>query len=272
MTAFAREAVNAVSDIQQALADGRFASLDRVWNAVVQRIPGAQRADVAAAAADAARQSAMFLAAQLGVVARNTAGFLVDLVLSLFAAFFLLRDSNQIVTLIRRLLPMDEPTREQLIVNTRELVSISVTSSGIVAAVQGLLGGLVFYAVGIDAPVFWGVVMAFFCLLPFGAWVIWGPAAILLAASGQVGRAIIVAGLGVGIVSAVDNVLRPMLLSGRTSLNGLAIFISLLGGMAAFGAVGLVLGPLVIGTAAALLKTYADQLPGTRRLRAVSDE
>ena len=100
-----------------------------------------------------------------------------------------------------------------------------------------------FAAVGIDAPVFWGVVMAWFCLLPLGAWVVWLPAAILLAASGSPGRAAVVALLGFGIVSAVDNFLRPMLLSGRTSMNGLLVFISLLGGMAAFGAIGLVLGP-----------------------------
>ena len=203
----------------------------------------------------------MFVASRAGALARNTAGFVFDLVLALFATFFLLRDSSRIVDLIRRVLPMEEAMRERLIASTRALVSTSVSSSGVVAAVQGLLGGLVFAGVGIAAPVFWGVVMAFFCLLPFGAWVIWLPAAVLLAAGGAVGRALIVAGLGVGIVSAVDNVLRPLLLSGHTAMNGLLIFVSLLGGMAAFGAIGLVLGPLVMATAMALLTTYADARP-----------
>jgi predicted PurR-regulated permease PerM len=261
MTAFVREALGAASGLQQGFADGRFAWLEPAWRAVMQRVPVDQRAEVTATATDALKRVAIVLAGQMGAVARNTAGFVFDIVLALFATFFLLRDSSTIVRLIRRTLPADEATADRLMTNTRELVSVSVTSSVIVAAVQGALGGLVFAAVGIQAPIFWGVIMAFFCLLPFGAWVIWLPAAVLLAATGAVGRALIVAGLGFGIVSAVDNVLRPMLFSGRTSMSGLMIFISLLGGMSVFGALGLVLGPLVIATAGAVLTTYADAPP-----------
>jgi predicted PurR-regulated permease PerM len=189
---------------------------------------------------------------------KNTAGFLFDLVIALFATFFLLRDSHAIVDVIRRVLPMEESARERLLSQIRALVSVSVTSAAIVAGVQGLLGGLVFAAVGIEAPVFWGVVMAFCCLLPLGAWVVWLPAAIYLWANGAVVRAIIVVALGLGIVSAVDNVLRPVLLSERTSLNGLLIFVALLGGLGAFGALGLVLGPILVALLLALLKSYVD--------------
>jgi predicted PurR-regulated permease PerM len=122
--------------------------------------------------------------------------------------------------------------------------------------VQGILGGLVFAAVGIEAPVFWGVVMGFFCLVPLGAWVVWLPAAILLAGSGSIGRAAIVAGLGVGVVSAIDNVLRPALMSGGTKMNGLLIVLALLGGVSAFGVLGLVLGPILVAAGVALLETY----------------
>jgi predicted PurR-regulated permease PerM len=153
---------------------------------------------------------------------------------------------------------MEESARERLLSQIRALVSVSVTSAGIVAGVQGLLGGLVLAAVGIEAPVFWGVVMGFCCLLPLGAWVVWLPAAIYLWANGFVIRAIILVALGLGIVSAVDNVLRPMLLSERTSLNGLLIFVALLGGLGAFGALGLVLGPLLVAVLLALLTSYVD--------------
>lgn len=158
--------------------------------------------------------------------------------------------------IVRRVLPLEPAMRERLITQTRELVSMSVTSSGIIAAIQGLLGGIVFALVGIDAPVFWGVIMAFFCLIPLGAWVIYLPAAALLALEGSIGRAAIVAGLGVGVVSAVDNVLRPALLSGGARMNGLLILIALLGGVSVFGVLGLVLGPILLATAVALLKTY----------------
>ncbi len=263
MTAFVREAAGALGDLQRGLANGRFAAVERWWTAVLERVPGDRKVDAAAVATEAARRLAVFLASEAGAAARNTASFVFDLVLALFATFFLLRDSTRIVDLIRRVLPMDTAERERLIARTRDLVSTTVNSSGVVAAVQGLLGGLVFAGVGIEAPVLWGVVMAFFCLLPFGAWVVWLPAAVLLAASGAVGRALIVAGLGFGIVSAVDNVLRPMLLSGHTAMNGLLVFVSLLGGMAAFGAIGLVLGPLVMATALAILTTYADARPSS---------
>jgi predicted PurR-regulated permease PerM len=224
---------------------------------VTERIP-APRADVAAAVADLARRAALFLAAQSGLVLQNTAAFLLDLFLAHFAAFFILRDSPAIMRLVRRLLPFEPTNRERMIARTRDLVSITITSSGIVAATQGLLGGLSFAILGIGAPIFWGVVMGFFCLMPFGAWVVWLPAAAALWLNGSPGRALVLAALGLGIVSGVDNVLRPVLLSGRTQLNGLLVFISLLGGLAAFGALGLVLGPILVASTQALITAYLD--------------
>ena len=103
---------------------------------------------------------------------------------------------------------------------------------------------------------FWGVVMFFFCLLPFGAWVIWLPAAIIFFASGDWTRGAILAGFGVGVVSMVDNVLRPWLLSGRAQMNGLLVLISLLGGVQVFGSLGLVIGPTLMATAIGILRTY----------------
>jgi predicted PurR-regulated permease PerM len=266
MTAFIREAVDAVGGLQRAFAEGRLAWIERVWSSLIRRVPIAQRVDLAALATDTATRGAMFLAAQSGSIVRNLAGFVFDVVLTLFATFFLLRDSSSIMVAVRGLLPIDETDRERLITQTRDLIHGSVTSAVIVASVQGTLGGLVFAAVGIDAAVFWGVVMAFLCLLPLGAWVVWLPAALMLGASGAIGRAIVLAALGIGIISAVDNVLRPWLLSGRTPLNGLLIFVSLLGGMAVFGPLGLVLGPIVVATAMALVTAYVDSTSAPGRV------
>jgi predicted PurR-regulated permease PerM len=128
-----------------------------------------------------------------------------------------------------------------------------------VAAVQGALGGTAFALLGIDAPVFWGVVMAFFCILPLGAWVIWLPAALWLIATGAMLKGLILVGVGVGIVSLADNFLRPALLSERAQMNGLIIFISLLGGMSVFGLLGVVLGPILVATAAGLVEAYTNR-------------
>jgi predicted PurR-regulated permease PerM len=266
MTAFVREALDAASGVQQAFAEGRFAPFERAWRELEARLPLATDVDLARVVTEGVQRIAAFAVAQSGSLLRGAATSVFDLVVALFATFFLLRDSPAIMRAIRRLLPMDAAEREALIVRTRELVSVGVVSAVIVAAVQGLLGGLVFAAVGIDAAVFWGVIMAFFCLLPFGAWVIWLPAAVLLAAAGEIARAVILAALGLAIVSAADNVLRPMLLSGGVHMNGLVIFLSLLGGLSVFGLLGLVLGPIVVVTALGLLTTYVETgRPGAER-------
>ena len=111
---------------------------------------------------------------------------------------------------------------------------------------------------GLSAPVFWGVVMAFACLLPFGAGIVWLPAAIFLALSGSMTKALVLIGLGVAVISMVDNVVRPLLLSGRAHMNGLVIFVSLLGGLHVFGLLGIVLGPIVVVTAISLVSSYVN--------------
>jgi len=218
---------------------------------------------------DVLKRVGAFLAARAGDLLQNVAVFVFDLVITLFAAFFLFRDGDALMLAIRRTLPVEDAFKERLIRQTRELVSATVASAGIVAAVQGLLGGLLFAALGIDAPVFWGVVMMFFCLLPFGAWVVWLPAALLFFASGDWLRGVILAGFGLGVVSAADNVLRPWLLSGTARMNGLLVLISLLGGMSVFGALGLVLGPTLMATAVGVLRTYTKDSTTTARSRAV---
>ena len=176
----------------------------------------------------------------------------------LFAVFLFFRDGDEIMAGLRRILPFRPDFRELMIVQARELIQASVIAGLIVAAVQGALGGITFALLGLGAPVFWGVMMAFFALLPIaGAWVIWGPAAIWLLLTGSTGRAIALIIIGTCVVGLVDNFLRPALVSGRTQLNGLLIFVSLLGGVAAFGLIGLVLGPVVMATAIGLLEAYA---------------
>ena len=113
---------------------------------------------------------------------------------------------------------------------------------------QGAIGGVTFALLGLGSPIFWGVMMAFFALLPLGAWIIWSPVAVWLMLTGETGRGIALLIVGAGGISLIDNFLRPMLLAGQTEMNGLLVFISLLGGLAAFGLLGLVLGPIIMAT------------------------
>jgi predicted PurR-regulated permease PerM len=258
VSAFVREAIDATNVLQTTLNQGRFPRLDRMWGTLTERIPALQQIDLIGLAVQAVQRAASFAVSQGGAVLRDVATGVLQLLLALFAMFFFLRDSDDLLLTIRRLIPMEEQSREELIARTQDLISAGVTSAGLVAAVQGFLGGVLFAAMGIEAPVFWGVVMGFLCLLPLGAAVVWAPAALFMMASGEVSRGLILAALGFGIVSGADNVLRPMLLSGRAGMNGLVIFLSLLGGLAVFGLVGIVLGPLIVVTALAIITSYAD--------------
>jgi predicted PurR-regulated permease PerM len=259
MVAFVRETVQIAASLQTTLSEDGLAFVGRGWAVVVRRLPAAASIDLASVLTEALRRTATFLVARSGSLFQNVAAFLVNLTLALFATFFLLRDSKTIVTALRRLVPMDDAGTDALIERTRTLIAAGVTSSLLVAGLQGVLGGIAFALVGIGAPVFWGVVMMFMCVLPFGAWVIWLPAAVFLALDGHLTRALVLGAVGIGIVSSIDNVVRPALLSGRANMNGLVIFVSLLGGLGVFGLLGLVLGPVIVATALSLLTAYVNE-------------
>ena len=197
-----------------------------------------------------------------GVLLKNIVVLIADLVIMLFALFFFFRDGDAIVRRLRRILPFDARFRDRGIAEAAELIRASITAGLAVAIVQGALGGVTFAILRLGSPIFWGVMMAFFALLPLGAWVIWGPVAVWLLITGQVARALILIGIGAGVIGLVDNILRPVLLSGRTQMNGLLIFISLLGGLAAFGLLGLVLGPIIMATTISFVDAYATERRG----------
>lgn len=260
LTAFAREAKAALEGFDREVLAGQFAWAAATWDRFRVYIPGARTLDLGTLVNQASANVAGFVAARVGGLLADLAVFVFHLFVTLFALYFLLRDAGSIMRAMRRALPFDESRRERMIRQTRDLVYASVTSGLFIATLQGFLGGLLFALLGLDAPVFWGVVMGFFALLPFlGTWVVWLPAAIWLGSTGHLAKALTLAAFGAGIVGSIDNVLRPALLAGRAQMNGLLMFVSLLGGVSVFGLLGLVLGPLVVALAAGLLEAYAGQ-------------
>jgi predicted PurR-regulated permease PerM len=256
-TAFFQEAATAVTDLVGAVESGRFARLEQTGRWIETNILGRPPTDLTTYLREIATRVSGTIAEQATAVVKNLALFLVSFIAMLFAVFFFFRDARAIVDTIRRLLPFEEERREQILEQAHDLIFATIVSGLIVAAVQGLLGGVAFAVLGLGEPVFWGVMMAFFSLLPImGAWVIWAPAAIWLGLTGHLTQAVILAGIGAGVVGLVDNFLRPALLAGRAELNGLLIFVGLLGGVTVFGLLGLVLGPVVLATVAILFDAY----------------
>jgi predicted PurR-regulated permease PerM len=198
------------------------------------------------------------VASHAGVVVKGAVSFVFGVVITLGILFFLLKDAPEMTRAARRLLPFGREQNERLLSLTRDIVSASVTSMLAVAVIQGVLGGLTFLLLGVDGAALWGGLMAVLSTLPaVGAALVWAPAAIWLAVSGSLVKGIVLALVGLLVLGNVDNVVRPLLLSGSARMSTLVLVISLLGGVSAFGFIGIVLGPVVAAVLTALVESYA---------------
>ncbi len=260
MTLFVREGIDATRDLQASMAAGEYGGFNRAWGWIAAHVAAQTDINLPGLVRQGASRLGGYLASELGAVLRNIALFLFELVVMLFALFYFLRDGAAIMRHIRLFLPFEEAVREKMLAEARDLIFASVTTSLVIAAVQGVICGGAFAIVGVGSPLFWGVVMAFLSLLPVvGAWPVWILAAIWLFSTGHAARALLLVGVCGGLGSTIDNILRPVLLGGRSSLNGLLVFISVLGGIAVFGALGVVLGPIVVATAVGVLDVYSEK-------------
>jgi len=258
---FVREGIAAARDIQAAMAGGGYGWFSHAWGWIASHIAAeGVTVDLPGLVRQGASRAGEYMAAGLGAVIRNIIVFLFELFVMLFALFYFLRDGDSMVDRFRHILPFEETMTERMLAEARELIFASVTTSLAIAAVQGIICGGAFAIVGLGSPIFWGVVMGFLSLLPVvGAWPVWIPAVIWLLSAGHAGRAIVLVAICGALGATIDNILRPVLLGGRASLNGLLVFISVLGGIAVFGVLGVVLGPIVVATAVGILDVYSGK-------------
>jgi predicted PurR-regulated permease PerM len=262
MAAFVHQGVQAVQTLQLQIQNGHFDWINRVWLDLQSRFPDNDATSLSTLLSRYADQAAAYIAARLGTLLRNTALFLFHLSVTMLAMFYLYRDGPSFMARVREILPFDSTHSERMIREANDLIFASVVSSVVAAAAHGILGGVAFGLAGITAPVFWGVMMGFFSLVPVvGSALIWAPAAISLIADGHIGAGILVAVFCSVVVGLVDNVLRPWVISGRAEMGGLVVFISVLGGISVFGLLGVVVGPIVVATGASLLDLYAPSAP-----------
>ena len=174
-----------------------------------------------------------------------------------FTMYYLFRDGDKIVDRLPEALPLSRKQSEPIILRTQQVVSASVYGVVTIAALQGLLGGLAFWILGIPSPVLWAVLMAFLCMIPLaGSFLVWLPLSIYLMVNGHWTKAILLIIWGALVVSTIDNFLRPKLVGNQTKLHELFIFFSVLGGISVFGLLGIVLGPVVLAITLGLLQTF----------------
>ena len=261
VSVIARETPQVIDYLKQ-MSNTAPEQIDRIWEVVRRRSPTPLPEDPTFLVREGAQRVLAFLAPHAGAVVADLFATLGSLFVMLFAMFFLLRDGHTLARQVRDLLPLPEAARDRLMTDTRDLVVASVGAGLMVAAVQGAIGAVSFWLLGINAPVIWGVVMALCSLIPLvGAALVWVPTALWLLLSGDVGRGVILVIVGVFAISLADNILRPLLLAGRTTASGLIVFLGLLGGAAAFGFIGLVLGPIILVTAGSLLRVFSQREP-----------
>lgn len=169
----------------------------------------------------------------------------VEVFITFYLFFYFMRDRLTAKNMIKAWLPLTPPETDQLLRRVVETVHATVYGTLAVAAVQGTLGGLMFWVLGLPTPLLWGLVMGLLSIIPvLGAFVVWIPAAILLILDGSWARALILATWGGIVVGGIDNVLRPIFVGNRLRLHTIPAFISIVGGLVLFGAPGFILGPL----------------------------
>ncbi len=209
-----------------------------------------------------AMQGSKFLAAQAVNIGQNTFEFMIGLAIMLYLLFFLLRDGSQLIHRINMLVPLDNDHKVMLSRKFITVVRATLKGNIVVAATQGLLGGIIFWILGIEGALLWGVIMAFLSLLPaIGAALIWFPVAVYFLVTGAVWEGATLMLYGVLVIGLVDNILRPLLVGKDTKMPDYVVLISTLGGLAVFGLNGFVIGPLI----AALFIATWDLFPSAVR-------
>lgn len=205
------------------------------------------------------QQISAFLFAQTSNLLKSVSTFFVGFFFTLLSLYYLFKDGDSLLRSLRELLPLRARESGLIIQRFKEMVSATLYGGILIAIIQGILGGLSFWVLGLSSPIFWGTVMAFLSFIPMGGTaLIWGPAAILLFIQGAFLKGAILLTLGVLLIGMVDNFLRPLFVSTRTKIHPLLLFFSVLGGIQAFGMIGLVGGPLIVTLFLTLVEIYME--------------
>lgn len=215
--------------------------------------------------ADTAGGIANWLTSTSTAVFKSSISQLINVVLTFYILFFLLRDRRQAIAVLIEYSPLSPEETKFILARFVETIHATVFGTAIMAAVQGTLGGFMFWWLGLPLPLLWGTIMAVLAIVPvLGAFVIWIPAAIYLALEGRWTSALILAGWGGIVVASIDNLLYPALVGNRLQLHTVFALIASFGGLIVFGASGLILGPAAITVTLALVKILKNRFSTTQ--------
>lgn len=207
---------------------------------------------------DTVKSMTAWVSSTAATVVKGSLLQVVAVALTFYLLFFFLRDREAGLRALRALSPLPDAQTDMLVVRVRDTIFATIYGTLAVSSVQGLLGGLMFWALGLPAPLLWGVVMAVLAVVPvLGAFIVWLPAALFLLLEGRWISALVLTAWGVLVVGTIDNLLRPVLVGNRLKLHTVLAFLSVVGGLLLFGSSGLILGPVVLTITMGLLEIWA---------------
>jgi predicted PurR-regulated permease PerM len=203
---------------------------------------------------------ATWLSSYAGSIVTGSMLQAIDFCLTFYLLFFFLRDRRAALQTLKSLSPLTGMEMDRIFSRVSDTIHATIYGTLAVSAVQGILGGLMFWWLGLPASLLWGVVMALMALVPvLGAFVVWMPAALFLVLEGSWGKALILTLWGIIVVGTIDNLLRPILVGRRLKLHTILAFISVVGGLILFGPEGLIVGPAVLAITTALLEIWSGR-------------
>lgn len=202
-------------------------------------------------------QGSQFIATQALSVGQLTFEFVASFFITLYLTFFLIRDGSDLTRAIRHAIPLAPAHKQDLVGKFATVIRATVKGNLLVAAIQGALGGVAFWFLGVNGALLWGVLMAFLSLLPaVGAGLVWLPVALYFFLSGALWQGVALTAWGVLVIGLIDNLLRPILVGKDTRMPDYVVMITTIGGMAVFGINGFVIGPAIAAMFIAVWHIY----------------
>ena len=263
----ARQSVELYRDTREAFESGRIedlihqvrdSSIGHLWDKLVPQF-ALMNIDLRAIALSAANSVSGFLATQVPEAAANLLHFVIDFFLTTFALFFFFRDGERMVRGVRDVIPMEPEHKDVVLARFYETISAVVQGTLVTALAQGVLAGLGYALLGVPFSLILACATALFALLPVGSPVVWLSVAAYLGITGAYGRMVAMLVWGGVVVASVDNVLRPLIIGGRTQIPTVFLFFAILGGLQAYGLLGVFLAPALIAILVAFVRIYREQ-------------
>jgi predicted PurR-regulated permease PerM len=205
--------------------------------------------------ADMAKSVTNYISSTLTAATQNSLTVLVKIAVMIYTLFFFLRDGEKFSDMATRMYPLGDGRGKILYSRFIAAAKTTLKTTLIIGGIQGCLGGLIFFATGVQGVLIWTVVMIFAAIIPLvGCSIIWAPMGVFMLLSGHIGGGLTILAFGLVVITTVDTVLRPLMIGRDVEIHPLLIFLSTLGGIAVFGISGFVIGPIIVS----LLMTIWD--------------